>query len=261
VTSRDIDTAVAHIARIYDFWLGGSANFQVDREAGRRAAEANPVMLKGVHGNRAFLVRAVRHLAAEAGIRQFLDIGTGIPGRNSTHQILADVAPASRVVYVDNDPIVLAHASELLAVAPGQTRYVDADVRDTEKMLEAAARTLDFDQPVGVLMVAILHCVPDSDDPWRVVATIMDAAPPGSYLALTHPGTDWHPERAGAAMGRLSKLTGQPLTPRPRSQVHRFFDGLDLVEPGLIRAPEWRPDSPDTAANPAQLWGGVARKD
>jgi S-adenosyl methyltransferase len=260
VTRADFDTSVPHIARIYDFWLGGTHNFEADREAGRRAAEANPVMLQGVHGNRAFLARAVRYLAAEVGLRQFLDIGAGIPGNGSTHEVAREAAGEPRVVYVDHEPVVLAYARELLGGECGRTDYVDVDACDTEKMLEAAARILDFRQPVGVMMTAVLHCVPDSDDPWAIVRKIVGAVPPGSYLALTHPTRDFCPEAAGAAVSRLNEVMPGKLTFRPREQVLRFFGGLDLVEPGLVRTPEWRPDSPETAANPAQMWGGVARK-
>jgi hypothetical protein len=260
VSSREIDTTVPHIARIYDFWLGGKDNFEVDREAGRRAAEANPAMYEGVRGNRAFLARSVRYLAGEAGITQFLDIGTGIPAANNTHEVAHAAAPGSHVVYVDNDPIVLAHARALLTGVHGETAYLDADVRDTAKVLEAAARTLDFSQPVGVIMIAVLHCLTDEDDPWAVVREVMAAVPSGSYLALTHPGSDFHPEATGAVQARLNQMMPVKITFRPREQVLGFFDGLELVDPGLVRAPEWRPDSPEDTANPAEMWGGVARK-
>jgi len=260
VSSREIDTTVPHIARIYDFWLGGKDNFEVDRQAGRRAAEANPVMYEGVRGNRAFLARSVRYLAGEAGITQFLDIGTGIPAANNTHEVAHAAAPGSHVVYVDNDPIVLAHARALLTGVHGETAYLDADVRDTAKVVEAAAQTLDFSQPVGVMMIAVLHCLTDDDEPWAVVREVMAAVPSGSYLALTHPGSDFHPEATGAVLARLNQMMPAKITFRSREQVLGFFDGLELVEPGLVRAPEWRPDSPEDTVNPAEMWGGVARK-
>jgi hypothetical protein len=260
VSSREIDTRVPHIARIYDFWLGGKDNFEVDREAGRRAAEANPALYEGVRGNRAFLARSVRYLAAEAGIRQFLDIGTGIPSANNTHEVAHAVAPGSRVVYVDNDPIVLAHARALLTGVDGETAYLDADIRDTSAVLDAAARTLDFSQPVGVMMIAVLHCITDEEDPWAIVGNVMAAMPSGSYLALTHPGSDFHPEATGAMLAKMNPMMRQKITFRTREQVLRFFDGLELVEPGLIRAPEWRPDSAEDVDNPAEMWSGVARK-
>jgi hypothetical protein len=260
MSSREIDTSVPHIARIYDFWLGGKDNFEVDRAAGKRAAEANPALYEGVRGNRAFLARSVRYLAGEAGVTQFLDLGTGIPAANNTHEVAHAVAPGSRVVYVDNDPIVLAHARALLTGVDGETAYLDADLRDTAKVLEAAARTLDFSRPVAVMMIAVLHCLTDEDDPWGVVREVMAAVPSGSYLALTHPGNDFHPETAGAMLAKLNPMMPQKITFRSREQVLRFFDGLELVEPGLIRAPEWRPASPDDTANPAEMWAGVARK-
>jgi hypothetical protein len=258
VSSHEIDTTVPHIARIYDFWLGGKDNFEVDREAGRRAAEVSPGTYEGVRGNRAFLARSVRYLAGEAGIRQFLDLGTGIPSANNTHEVAHAVAPGSRVVYADNDPIVLAHARALLTGVDGETAYLDADVRDTAEVLKEAARTLDFSRPVGLMMIAVLHCLTDEDDPGSVVGDLVGALPSGSYLALSHPGSDFPPARA--AMARLNQMMPQKVTVRPREQVLRFFDGLELVEPGLVRVPEWRPDSPADTANPASVWGGVARK-
>jgi hypothetical protein len=257
---REIDTNVPHIARIYDFWLGGKDNFAADRAAATRAAEANPYLLEGVRGNRAFLARSVRYLATECGIRQFLDIGTGIPSANNTHEVAQLAAPESRVVYVDNDPIVLAHARALLTGTKGQIAYLDADARDTGNVLAAAAKTLDFSQPIAVMMIAMLHCVPDADDPRGLVSKLVEAVPSGSYLTLTHPGSDFHPESTGEMVSRLNAMLPQKITLRPREQVRMFFDGLDLVEPGLVRAPEWRPDSPEDAANPAEMWGAVGRK-
>ncbi len=255
-----IDTSVPHIARIYDYWLGGKDNFAVDRAAGERAAQANPVLYEGVRGNRAFLARSVRYLAAEAGIRQFLDIGTGIPTADNTHEVAQSVVPESRVVYVDNDPIVLSHARALLTSTSGPTAYIDADARETAKVLDEAAATLDFSEPVAVMLIAILHCVTDEDDPYRLVAALMDAVPPGSYLALTHPTQDFQPDTAGEMLSRLNEMMPQRITFRTRDQVLRFFDGLEVVEPGVVRIPEWRPDSPADIANPAEMWGGVARK-
>jgi hypothetical protein len=266
---REIDTTVPHIARVYDYWLGGTSNYEVDRQAATRAAEANPVLLQGVHGNRAFLARSVRYLAG-AGIRQFLDIGAGIPNKGNTHEIARSVAPGARVAYVDNDPVVF-HAAEPLLLPPGEATprtprgmllgdgiaYIDADARDTATVLARAGQVLDFSQPTGVLMIAVLHCVPDADDPWAMARAVMAAVPPGSCLALTHPSYDWHPERAAAGVSRLNAMMAQQLTFRPRQQVLRFFDGLELVPPGLVRAPEWRPDSDAEAANPAEMWGGL----
>jgi len=255
---REIDTSVPHIARVYDYWLGGTSNYEADRQAAARAAEANPVFLQGVHGNRAFLGRVVRYLAAEAGIRQFLDIGSGIPDKGNTHQAAQAVAPDAAVVYVDDDPVVLDAADRLLAGSPPGVAYLDADAKDVTAIIGQASRILDFSQPVAVLMIAVLHCIPDEDNPWDVVARLSGSVTPGSYLALTHPSFDWNPGQAAAGVSRLNTVLAQRLTYRPREQVLRFFDGLELVPPGLVRAPEWRPDSAADAANPAGMWGGVA---
>ena len=188
---RAFDTNVAHIARVYDYWLGGKDNYAADREAARQAMEAIPSLPAGARANRAFLGRSVRYLAAEAGIRQFLDIGTGIPTSNNTHEVAQTTARASRIVYVDNDPIVLSHARALLTGTPqGATAYVDADLRDTGKILAGAAATLDFGKPIAIMLVAILHCIPDSDDPQAIVARLLDAVVPGSYLVISHPASD-----------------------------------------------------------------------
>jgi S-adenosyl methyltransferase len=255
-----IDTTVPHIARIYDYWLGGKDNFAADREAAQHAMDANPALRLGVRGNRAFLARAVRYLAAEAGIRQFLDIGTGIPTANNTHEVAQSIAPESRVVYVDNDPVVLAHARALLTSTTAPTGYVDADARDTATILGGAARTLDLTQPVGLMMIAILHCIPGDTDPYLVVSRLLSGLPAGSYLALSHPASDIRPDVAPATLARLNAAMPQKITLRSRAEVARFFDGLDLVEPGVVRIPDWRPASDLERANPNEMWGGVARK-
>jgi hypothetical protein len=171
------DTSVAHIARVYDYWLGGKDNWPADRAAGDEAIQAYPDLVFSVRANRAFLARTVRYLAGTAGIRQFLDIGTGIPTANNTHQVAQSVAPECRVVYVDNDPVVLSHARALLA---GTSDYIDADLRNTRTILDGAARTLDFSRPVAVMLIAILHLIGDEDDPRGIVTSLMDAVPPGS---------------------------------------------------------------------------------
>ena len=178
----DFDTRVPHIARIYDYWLGGKDNYAADREAAELEMAATPTIAPGVQANRRFLGRAVRYMTT-AGIRQFVDVGTGIPTANNTHEVAQSVAPDSRVVYVDNDPIVLSHARALLTSTAGPTAYIDADARDTAKILAEAARTLDFSQPVGVMLIAILHCILDSDDPGGLVSSLLDAVPSGSFLA------------------------------------------------------------------------------
>jgi S-adenosyl methyltransferase len=255
------DTSVAHVARVYDYWLGGKDNFAVDRAAGEQAIAAYPDIVYSVRANRAFLARTVRYLTAEAGIRQFLDIGTGIPTSNNTHEVAQSVAPGARVVYVDNDPIVLAHARALLTSGPaGLTSYIDADLRNTGKILDTAAVTLDFSRPVAVVLMAILHLIGDEDDPYGIVATLMDAVPPGSYLTLSHIASDIETEALGDARDRVSKYMPVKQTYRSHAEVMRFFDGLDMVEPGLVRVQQWRPSSEVEAKSPAALWGGVGRK-
>jgi len=257
----EIDTSVAHIARVYDYWLGGKDNFAPDRAAAEAAMREDPNVVEGVRGNRAFLARAVRYLAGEAGIRQFLDIGTGIPAADNTHEVAQDVAPECRVVYVDNDPIVLAHARALLTTgSEGATAYLDEDLRNVPEIVAAAAGTLDLTQPVAVMLIGILHCIPDEDDPAGIVKQLMDAVPAGSYLAISHPANDINNPGIRKLASKLNELMPMKLRFRSRAQVAAFFDGLELVEPGLVRAPEWRPDAGTDLANPAALWGGVARK-
>jgi hypothetical protein len=256
----EFDTRRPHIARIYDYWLGGKDNFDADRKAGDQALAADPNLVQGVRGHRAFLGRTVRYLAAEAGIRQFLDIGTGIPTANNTHEVAQRVTPQARVVYVDNDPVVLTHARALLTSSTGHTAYVDADLRDTGKILDAAADTLDFGEPVAVMLIGIMHCIPDSDDPYGIAAKLMEAVPSGSYLTLCQPAIDIEPEKAAGIERILTRQMGQKVTFRRHHEVSRFFSGLDLVEPGVVRIPEWRPGSDLEAANPATVWGGIGRK-
>ncbi len=256
-----IDTSVAHPARVYDYWLGGKDNFAADREAAERVLAATPGLRFRVQANRAFLVRAVRFLAGEAGIRQFLDIGTGIPAANNTHEVAQAVAPDARVVYVDNDPIVLVHARALLASSPqGTTQYVDGDVRNARPILKAAASTLDFGKPVALMLLGIMHLVQDSEDPYGIVAGLMAALPSGSYLALSHPAIDINVAQA-EAQRRYNERVSTPQTLRTREQVATFFDGLELVPPGLTYVHAWRPDpGDDTNPDTVSAHGGVARK-
>ncbi len=259
-TAVPFDTNLPHIARVYDYWLGGKDNFAADRELAEKFMRADPSVTAGVRSNRAFLGRAVHYLVAEAGIRQFLDIGTGIPTANNTHEVAQRADPSARVVYVDNDPIVLTHARALLASDPaGVTGYVDADLRDTGAILAAAARTLDFAQPIAVMLIGVLHCIPDEDYPAEIVATLMRAVPPGSYLALSHPAADIHPEEMAAGAAMMNQAMTGSITFRRRAQVATFFDGLDLVEPGLVSTPQWRPGA-GVSPRPLPGWVGVARK-
>ncbi|SRR5579875_1101623 len=256
-----IDTSVAHPARVYDYWLGGKDNFTADREAAERVLAVSPGLRFRVRANRAFLARAVRYLAGEAGIRQFLDIGTGIPSASNTHEVAQAVAPDARVVYVDNDPIVLVHARALLASGPhGTTQYIDGDVRQPDAILREAARTLDFSRPVALMLLGIMHLIQDSEQPYRITARLMTALPPGSYLALSHPASDIHPSQA-EAQRRYNERVSTPQTLRTREEVSRFFDGLELVPPGVVYVHAWRPDPADQApADARSAWGGVARK-
>ncbi len=255
------DTGVAHVARVYNYWLGGSANFPADRVAAEQAMAAYPDLALSVRANRAFLARAVRYLAREEGIRQFLDIGTGIPAANNTHEVAQSVAPGCRVVYADHDPIVAAHARSLLASAPeGATDYLEADLREPGKIISAAARTLDFRQPVAVVLMAVLQFIPDGEDPDGIVAELLEAGPSGSYLIVSHPASDIDPEAMAEMATRLNRLMSQSVALRDHGEVSRFFEGLELAEPGVVRIPEWRPDSPAEAASPATMWGGVGRQ-
>jgi hypothetical protein len=257
----DFDTSVAHIARVYDYWLGGKDNFEADRLAGEEALEAYPDLVSSVRANRAFLARGVRFLAADAGIRQFLDIGTGIPSANNTHEVAQSVAPQSRVVYVDNDPIVLAHARALLVGRPeGTTDYLDADLRETEKILDHARGLLDFSQPVAVMLVAVLHLIGPEDHPYGIVSQLMDAVPPGSYLLLSHVASDIEPEKMAEMGKRLNRLLAQKGYYRSQAEVTQFFTGLELLEPGVVPVQHWRQDSEIEGARRAAMWGGLARK-
>jgi len=259
--AMDIDTSVAHVARVYDYWLGGKDNFAADRLAGEQAIQAYPDIVFSVRANRAFLARTVRYLAREGGIRQFLDIGTGIPTANNTHEVAQSVAPGSGVVYVDNDPVVLTHARALLVSGEqGHTSYLDADLRDTGRILAEAAVTLDFSQPIAIMLMAILQHIDDAEDPYAIVSTLLAAVPPGSYLTISHPAADLAAQQMAQMAERLNKLMAEKVTFRNRAQVAPFFEGLDMVEPGLVRVPEWRPDTEMEAKSPAALWGGVGRK-
>ena len=256
------DTRVAHQARMYDHLLGGKDNYAADRAAVEAQLEIFPDLAFSARANRAFLGRAVRYLAADAGVRQFLDIGTGIPTAGNTHQVAQEIAPESRVVYVDYDPVVLAHARALLTSnEAGATEYIDADLRDTPAILEQAAELLDFTKPVAVTLIAILHAIPDSDDPHAIVASLMDAVPSGSYLALSHMGTDLLGRETEDGLRDIAnRMMQQKLTARSREGLARFFEGTDLVEPGLVRVEEWRPEPGTDGTGRSPLWGAVGRK-
>jgi len=255
-----IDTSRAHPARVYDYWLGGKDNFAADRAAAEQALQAYPQLAQAVQANRKFLARAVRYLTGEAGIRQFLDIGTGIPAVDNTHQVAQREAPESRIVYVDNDPIVLLHARALLkSTRQGACDYIQADLHDPDAILAGAARTLDFGQPVALMLLAILQFIPDEQDPAGLVSRLVAALPPGSYLVISHPTDDFNPNR-GESIKRYNERVAAQATLRDQAGTARFFAGLDLVEPGVVPVAKWRPDSDYLATMPSSMWCGVARK-
>jgi hypothetical protein len=255
-----LDTGVAHIARVYDYWLGGKDNFAVDRQVGDKVLDIHPETALSVRANRGFLARSVRYLAAE-GITQFLDVGTGLPSASNTHEVAQAVAPAARVLYVDNDPIVLAHARALLNSSPeGETGYLDADLKDPDAILAGARRLLDLSRPVGVMLVAVLHMLRDDERPQALVDRFMAAVPPGSFLVISHLASDVEQETMAEMSRRLNESMTQQFAMRTRAQVTGFFHGLTVVDPGVVLTHEWRPDSPDDARTPGVLWAGVARK-
>jgi S-adenosyl methyltransferase len=261
----EIDTSVPHSARIWNYWLGGKDNYPADQEVGDQIAKMFPSIVAMARHDRAFLVRAVRYLAGEVGIRQFLDIGTGLPTMENTHEVAQRVAPDSRIVYVDNDPLVLTHARALLTSTPeGACDYIDADLREPDRILEAAGQTLDFSQPVALMLVAILLHLTDDEEAYAIVRRLVEPLAPGSYLVIVHDTADIHGEEIRTAMRFFMEQGGEPLVARSREQITRFFDGLELVEPGLVTTSRWRPEpkpsgEPEDAEEVAQ-YAGVARK-
>jgi hypothetical protein len=253
--------SVAHVARVYDYFLGGKDNFAVDREAAEQAMRINPDIVSTARANRAFLIRATSYLVAQAGIRQFLDIGTGMPTNSNIHEVAQSIAPGSRIVYVDHDPIVLTHARALLSSVPeGATDYIEADLREPGKILAEAAQTLDFSRPVAIMLIAILHLILDRDDPYDLVSQLVNAVVPGSYVVISHVASDIDTGAMISMANRLNELMAQQAVPRTHREVAAFFAGLDLLEPGLVRVPEWRPASVSDSAVRAQMWGAVGRK-
>jgi O-methyltransferase involved in polyketide biosynthesis len=255
------DANVAHPARIYDYWLGGKDNFAADRRAAEEVLAVMPAMAQVARSVRLFLAAVVHYLAADVGIRQFLDIGTGLPTANNTHQVAQRAAPESRIVYVDNDPIVLSHARALLNSAPGgRCAYVDADARDADKILAEAASTLDFAQPVAIMMLGLLHFIPDSDDPYSLTARYLAAVPSGSYLAVSHASSDIEVEQLSAAARSYNTHSATPITLRSRAEVAGFFRGLDLVPPGITPLGEWSPGVAQAAPGRLPTYTALARK-
>jgi hypothetical protein len=266
----EIDTSRPHSARMYDYFIGGKNHFAADRETAREVLRNSPHVQIAARENRAFLGRAVRYLATDvkqggAGIRQFLDIGTGLPTMNNVHDVAQSVTPSARVVYVDNDPLVLTHARALLTSAPeGRTAYIQADLRDPVALLSdpATRDVLDFGRPIALMLVAILHFAPDDFHPAEVIATLLDALPSGSYLAATHLVTD-HDKEATSAGQRVMRAAGIPMQKRDSDEFAKLaFSGLELVPPGVVLVSEWRPDGtgPRPAPYEVNCYGGVARK-
>lgn len=257
----ELDFTRPNVARMYDYYLGGKDNFAVDREAAEKAIAAAPVAAEMAVENRAFLGRAVRSLA-ESGIRQFIDIGTGLPTMGNVHEVAHQVAPEARVVYVDYDPVVVAHARALL-MEHDRTTIIQADMREPEVILEHRdlRRLIDLGEPVAVLMVAVLHFVTEEEDPSRIVTRFRDAMAPGSHLVISH-ASDIRPEAMRLVEAYRNARATAPVVLRKRAQIESLFDGFELVEPGLVRLPEWRPDTPGNVRNPERIWilAGVGRK-
>jgi hypothetical protein len=243
---------------VHDYWLGGQVNFPADRAAGDAVMSAYPGIVESVRANRAFLARVVRFLAAEAGITQFLDIGTGIPAANNTHEVAQAVTPSARVVYVDHDPVVLSHAQALLSGdLRGVTDYVEADLREPATILAAAARTLDFTKPVAIMLIAVMHLIVDEDDPYGIVGQLTAAMAPGGYLALSQVASDIEREQVAAARQQYNQRARETQRHRTRAEVTGFFDGLDLIEPGVVPVQQWRPASAAEATARSTMWCGV----
>jgi hypothetical protein len=259
-TTSRFNTTVPHPARVYSYWLGGKDHFAADRQAAEEVKRHRPQVVASAWANRAFLARVVRFLAGQCGIGQFVDIGTGLPAAANTHEVAQEVDPSCRVVYVDNDPLVLAHARALLASATpqGGCAYVDGDLREPEAIVAQAARTLDFTRPAAVLLLAVAHFLPDADGPAEIVALLVSVLAPGSYLAISHLTGDFAPGQVTAAVAAYNALAPVPVIARTHAQVSALFGGLPLLAPGVVPVAEWRPPV-GQLPRPADLYAGVAR--
>jgi S-adenosyl methyltransferase len=258
----EIDTSHPHSARIYNYWLGGKDNYPVDREMGEQIRQLLPAIPEMARCQRAFLVRVVTYLARDVGIRQFLDIGTGLPTANNTHEVAQRVAPESRIVYVDNDPLVLTHARALLtSVGEGRTDYIDADLREPDKILEQAGRTLDFTEPVAIMLLGVVHHVIDDDEAAAVVRRLVDAVPSGSYLVITHTTSTVTGAAMEEAVRQWNEASPVPIVIRTPQQLAAFFEGLEVLEPGVVPTTRWRPDPADpTSKQDMDEFCAVGRK-
>jgi S-adenosyl methyltransferase len=253
------DPRVAHPARVYNVWLGGKDGLAADRKAAEEVAACRPQVIGGARANRAFLARAVRYLAGQRGVRQFLDIGPGLPAPGNTHEVAQAMAPESKIVYVDSDPLVMAHARALLTSSPeGICEYIDADLRHPALIIRGAAKTLDLSQPVAVLLVAILHFLTDADDPQAIVATLATALAPGSLLAISHLTADFEPDEVAAGVAAYNALVPAGITARSHAEVTALFGGLALVPPGVVPVTEWRPDHAPVHGVSADIYAGIA---
>ena len=238
-----LNTTVPHSARIWNYWLGGKDNYAIDRQVGEHVAHMLPSIVAQARADRAFLHRAVHHLAGEEHIRQFLDVGTGLPTADNTHEVAQRVAPECRIVYVDNDPLVLVHARALLTSTPeGVCDYVAEDLRDPGAILSAAARTLDFTQPVALMLLGILHHITSDDEAYAIVGRLVRALPPGSYVAINHATDAVHGAASREAVAYWNQHGTPPITLRSPAEIAQFFDGLELAEPGVVSCSRWRPD-------------------
>jgi O-methyltransferase involved in polyketide biosynthesis len=257
---RGFDTSVPSPARMWNYWVGGKDHFAADREAADKIMAAMPSLPAIARSVRYFLIDIVHSLTVDYGIRQFLDIGTGLPTADNTHDVAQRAAPESRIVYVDYDPVVLAHARALLTGSPeGRTDYIEADLRETGTILSAAARTLDFSKPVAILLLAVLHFIPDEDDPYAIVRKLMNAVPSGSFLVIVHAPSDRNPEEMAEQTRRYNESGAEFMRPRSQEEILRFFDGLELIGPGIAPLSEWLPEG---QAGPAsgEAVAGVGRK-
>jgi O-methyltransferase involved in polyketide biosynthesis len=262
-TGPVIDTTVSHSARIWNYWLGGKDNYPADQEAGDRVAAMLPSIVAQARADRAFLGRAIGYLAGQEGIRQFLDIGTGLPTADNTHEVAQRVAPESRIVYVDNDPLVLAHARALLVSSPeGACDYIEADLRDPDKILTEAARTLDFAQPVALMLLGVVHHIPGTDEAYDIVGRLVTALAPGSYVAINHSTSAVHGAAMEEAVAHWNKVGTPSMTLRTPKQIAQFFNGLELLPPGVVSCSRWRHDLIPADRLPAEVdeFCGVAGK-
>ena len=264
LSSSGIDTSKPHSARVWNYWLGGKDNYAADRAAGDAVLAAVPVIVDTARQSRQFLRRAVTVLVTEHGIGQFLDLGTGLPTANNTHEVAQSLDPSTRIVYVDNDPLVLTHARALLTSTPeGACDYIDADLAEPAAIIAAAAGTLDLARPIAVMLIASLHHITDDSKAAEVMDHLKNVVAPGSFVAIVHTTADFHGDVVRENIAAFNAKTPTPLVARSREQVAAYFDGLEFLDPGLVTTSRWRPDTPDIGAAEAPevpQWAGVARK-